>query len=164
MGGLKTLATNPAPPAVLAPVTSLLAELDNAGSWWELAFKPRVGGRQLLIHNHYYVCFQGSAAEGQPYEAHAWLMTPFAQLPLSHFFDLLRGIFSSLFDWLDRLEAILTTHLRAKSAWVPDARRPSFTLPVGHPPGTTHFHPNYFVLPLCNGSDPLPWTTNVSLS
>jgi hypothetical protein len=162
MGGLKTLTTNATSPPALGPVRSLVAELDNAGSWWELAFKPRVGGRQLLIHNHYYVTFQGAAAEGQPFEVEAFLMTPFAQAPLPHFFDLLRGIFAGLFEWLDRLEATLTAHLSAKSGWLPDARCPSFTLPVGYPPGTTHFHPGYFVLPLCNDSDPLPWTTTVS--
>jgi hypothetical protein len=56
-------------------------------------------------------------AAGQPFEAHAFLVTPFAQAPLPQFFDLLRDIFASLFDWLDRLEAVLTTHLRAKTTW-----------------------------------------------
>lgn len=158
MGRLKGAATN----AALAPVSTLLGELNNTGSWWELAFKPKVGGRQLLIHKQYFVTFQASATEGEPLEAHAFLMTPFAQSPLPHFFGLLRSILASLFDWLDRLEAALTAHLRAKSAWTPDSRCPSFTLPVGYSPGSTHFHPDYFVLPLCNGSDPLPWTTTVS--
>jgi hypothetical protein len=146
----------------LSPVASLLAELDNkVGSWWNLAFKHKVGGRQLLIHNHHYVAFQGASTEGQPFEAQAFLMTPFAETPLPHFIDLLRGIFASLFDWLERLEVALTAYLRTRSAWVPEVRCPSITLPVGYPPGSTHFDPNYFVMPLCDGSDPLPWTTTI---
>jgi hypothetical protein len=159
MGGLKGCAAHPA----LVPLATLLAELDNVGSWWELAFKPKVGGRQLLIHNQHFVTFQASAAEGQPFQVHAFLMTPFAQTSLPNFFAMLRGILAGLFDWLDRLEAALTAHLRARSAWVPDARCWSFPLPVGYPPGTTQFHPDYFVLPLCDGSDPLPWQTTVAL-
>jgi hypothetical protein len=112
MGGLKGFAAN----AVLAPVSTLLDELDNAGSWWELAFRPKIGGRQLLVHNQYFVTFQDSATEGQPFEAHAYLMTPFAQTPIPHFFELLRNIFINLFDWLDRLEAALTSYLQAKRA------------------------------------------------
>src|SRR5262249_32500676 len=159
MGLLKGASATP----VLAPVKSLLNELDDPGSWWELAFKPKVGGRQLLIHNHYFVSFQGSATEGRPFEAHALLMTPFAQTPIPHFFGLLRDIFAGLFDWLDRLESVMTTYLRTRSStWSPAPRCPSFLLPVGYPEGTTTFHPDNFVLPLCNGSDPLPWTTTVS--
>jgi hypothetical protein len=159
MGGLKGSATN----AALAPVSSLLAELDNAGSWWELAFKPKVGGRQLLIHNQYFVTFQGTKSDGQPFEAQAFVMTPFAQTPCPHFLSLLRAIFAGLFDWLDRLEVAMTTYLRTKSStWSPQPGCPFFMLPVGYPPGTTTFHQDYFALPLCNGSDPLPWTTTVS--
>jgi hypothetical protein len=161
MGLLKGTSAAPA----LAPVKALVDELGDVGSWWELAFAPRVGGRQLLIHNHYYVTFQGSATEGQPFEAHTFLMTPFARTALPHFFDMLRSIFAGLFNWLDRLEAALTALLRAKClTWAPNARCPSFTLPIGYPPGTTHFLAGYSVLPLCDGSDPLPWTTNVRMA
>jgi hypothetical protein len=159
MGGLKGVAAD----NFLSPFSALLAELDNAGSWWELAFKPKVGGRQLLIHNQHFVAFAGSGTEGQPIEVGAFLMSPFAQNPLRDFFGLLRGTFASLFDWLDRMEEALTNHLCAKSNWVPDAKCPSFALPVGYPSGTTHFHPDYFVMPLCVGSDPLPWKATVSL-
>jgi hypothetical protein len=150
--------------AALAPVSTLLGELDKAGSWWELAFKPKVGGRQLLIHNHHYVSFQGCKVEDRPYEAEAFVMTPLAQTPMARFFDLLRSIFADLFNWLDRLELALIAPLQARSsAWLPDARCPSFTLPVGYPPGTTKLIADYFVLPLCDGSDPLPWITTVQM-
>jgi hypothetical protein len=158
MGSLKTHAIK-VQPRSLAPVMNLLTELDKSGSWWELAFKQKTGGRQLLIHNHHYVSFQSSGVVGKPVEAHAFLMTPFAKAPIPHFFELLRNIFSGLCNWLDRLEATLTAVLRTRSSWVPTPKCPQFILPIGYPPGITHFHPDFFVLPLCNGSDPLPWTT-----
>ncbi len=34
-------------------------------------------------------------------------------------------------------------------------------LPAGYSPGLTFLDPAYFVLPLCDGSDPLPWSINV---
>jgi hypothetical protein len=140
------------------PVATLIRELDNAASWWELAFKRKVGGRQLLIHNHHFVSFQGCLTPGSPAEVDAYLTTPFSKTPLLHFFNLLHDILASLFDWLDRLEVALTAHLQATSAWVPNPKCPRIPLPVGYPPGTTVLNPNYFVLPLCDGSDPLPWT------
>jgi hypothetical protein len=95
-------------------------------------------------------------------EAGAFLMSPFAGNPLHEFFDLLRKIFADLFDWLDRLESAMTAYLRVKSSvWSPQLECPFFTLPVGYPQGTTMFHPDYFVLPLCDGSDPLPWEMTV---
>lgn len=147
--------------AALAPVAALLAELDNDGSWWELAFKPKVGCRQLLIHNQHCITFQGAADAGQPFEAQAILMLPFGQTQIPDFFGLLRRILANLFDWLDRLAVTLTALLSAKSTWVPAPQCWFQLLPVGYPPGTTHLHPTYFVLPLCDGSDPLHWSMEV---
>ncbi len=61
MGKLKNLITQgkSGPPPALAPVGSLVTELVNAGSWWDLAFGHGKGIRQLIIHNHAFVQFQG---------------------------------------------------------------------------------------------------------
>src|SRR5262249_46116306 len=65
----------------------------------------------------------------------------------------------SLFDWLDRLQSALMAHLQPRdTAWKPfNPACPFFLLPVGWPPGFTRLDPAYFSLPLCEGSDPLPW-------
>lgn len=148
----------------LAPVKTLLDVLDNAGSWWELGFKKRQGARQLLVHNQHLVEFQTSMAPGMPYKSQAFLIAPYwgNTGPAIDFFGLLRDILSALFDWLDRLELALTNHLRTKSTnWSPMLTCPSILLPVGYPPGVTRYHADYFPIPLCDGSDALPWTVSV---
>jgi hypothetical protein len=143
--------------AALQPVESLLRELDNAGSWWESAFKRHVGGRQRLVHNQSSVQFQGSKAPGEAFETSAFLMAPLAQSPAINFSQLLRDIFASLFDWLDRLEVALLAHLLTTKGWSPQTNCPHLTLPVGYPRGLTTFAADYFIFPVCLGSDPLPW-------
>jgi hypothetical protein len=144
----------------LAPVSALLNELNNPGSWWELAFRTKVGGRQLIIHNQSLVEFHGCSAGAQ-----AHLIRPYGEGPSLDFFKLLSNIFANLFDWLERLESTMTAYLHTKSSnWHPKSISPEcpyFRLPIGLPHGTTTLHPEYFVFPLCNGSDPLPWTVTV---
>jgi hypothetical protein len=149
----------------LAPVTSLLAELDGAGSWWERAFKTKAGARQLLIHNQHLVSFECEQSPGQPYETRALLISPFPATSMqSDYFRELREIFAGLFDWLDRLEAALIEHLRGTLVgWSPMRRSSSFNLPVGYPEGPTVYDSTYFPLPLCDGSDALPWTIGGSI-
>ena len=160
----KLLSTGVRNNPALAPVKTLLDDLDQPGSWRELAFKQKQGARQLLVHNQHLVSFQVSSAPGRPREARAVVMSPFAQniLACSDFFGLLRDIMSDLFVWLDRLEAALTAHLRTKSAdWEPIPTCPFFLLPVGYPEGVTRYDRNYFPIPLCDGSDDLPWSVSV---
>jgi hypothetical protein len=122
------------------------------------------GVRQLLVHNQHLVGFQVYSAPAGPFEAQAVLLSPFAQNTFAcrDFFGLLRNIISGLFIWLDRLEAALTAHLRTKPAsWSPMPTCPFFFLPVGYPAGVTRYDTDYFPIPLCDGSDPLPWTVSV---
>jgi hypothetical protein len=144
----------------LAPVAMLLKELNNAGTWWELAFKPRYGARQLLIHNHYVVTFQGSQTPGRPMEVLANLISAYQTHAIDgDFFKLLRDILTSLCDWLDRLEDVLVGHLQTvNSSWKPMSQCPFILLPLGFPMSGVTYHPLYFPLPLCDGADPLPWT------
>jgi hypothetical protein len=163
MGNLKddSIRTNP----LLASVKPLLDHLLTANSWWDLAFKTEVGARQLLIHNRYLITFQGTCSPGQPYEAQAVLHSPFGKSNPTDFFHQLRAIFADLFDWLDRLEAALITQLRgAHAGWSPTPHCPFLLLPVGGPQGPVVYEQAYFPLPLCDGSDPLPWTENAVLS
>lgn len=149
--------------SALTPVKTLLLELDQAVSWWDLAFKPKKGARQLLIHNQHLVQFQGASLPGEPFKAQAFLISPFSRSPFHDFFSLLRDILSGLFGWLDRLEIALTGHLCTRSSgWSPKPTCPVFFLPIGFPLGDTRFDADYFALPLCDGSDPLPWTVSVS--
>jgi hypothetical protein len=143
----------------LAPVQPPLVALDNPGSWWELAFKTLQGVRQLLIHNQHLVTFHASCPPGGPFEAKAALMTPSAHNPIAgDFFEILRETLLKLFDWLDGLERALVLHLQSKvAAWSPPLKCPFFLLSVGFPQSGVYYHPNYFPIPLCNGSDPLPW-------
>jgi hypothetical protein len=153
--------------AAIAPVKTLLDELDSAGSWWELAFVKKLGARQLLVHNQHLVSFQIASPPGGTFEVQAVLMSPFAQNTFAcrDFFGMLHAILSNLFSWLDRLEAALKSILRKKSAsWSPDPGCPCFLLPVGHPGGITQYEPEYFPIPLCDGSDPLPWSVSVPLT
>lgn len=163
MGKLRNLKdrTNP----VLAPVKHLLDELDLAGSWWELAFKKEQGARQLLVHNQHLVAFQISSVAHGPFEASAVLMSPFAQTTFAccDFFGLLRDILSGLFGWLDHLEAALASHLKSRApGWLPVTMCPFFFLPVGYPGGVTRYDWKYFPIPLCDGSDSLPWSVSVA--
>jgi len=164
MGKLRSPQSKVRKHPALAPVKALLDDLEVAGSWWELAFKKERGARQLLIHNQHLVSFQVSSAPGGPFEARAVVMSPFAQNTFAHrdFFGLLRDILSGLFAWLDRLEAALTTHLLTKSVdWEPIPTCPSLLLPVGYPEGITRYDRDYFPIPLCDGSDELPWSVSV---
>jgi hypothetical protein len=147
----------------LAPVKPLLLEMDQPNSWWGLAFVQQTGARQLIVHNQHLVKFQTSGSNEQGY---LWslLQSPFSQTNTrcSDFLGLIRATLTSLFDWLDRLEAVLTAHLRTlDSSWSPPAFCHFIPLPVGYPVGTTTYDEAYFPVPLCDGSDPLPW--NVTL-
>lgn len=157
MGGLKNQAVVGLP--ALAPVHSLLLALDNPGTWWELAFKPRKGARQLLIHNRYVITFHGTQSPGQPIEAKATLISAYVKHDGVDFFLLLREILLSLCDWLDQLEDALVKHLQTlNSTWEPRAQCPSISLTCGAPLYGVSYHPQYFPFPLCDGADPLPWT------
>ncbi|MFZ5930240.1 MAG: hypothetical protein ACOY15_03375 [Pseudomonadota bacterium] len=145
----------------LAPFKSLLDDLDLPGSWWDLAFKKAKGARQLLVHNHYFVNFQLSGAPDAPLKAQASLLSPFAEnvVASGDFFGLLRDLLSSLFDWLDRLEIILTSYLCKKyPGWSPTLSCYNLSLPIGYPLELVRYEMEYFPIPLCEGSDALPWT------
>lgn len=147
-----------------APVKPLFAETDTPGSWWNLGFTMGTGARQLLIHNQHLVGFQLSSEPGGPLEVRSVVMSPFAQntFACADFFGLLRDILTGLFGWLDRLELALTTHLQDRATgWSPRPTCPFFLLPVGYPPGTTRYDREYFPLPLCDGSDDLPWSVSL---
>lgn len=147
-----------------APVRPLLAETDTAGSWWDLGFTTGTGARQMMVHNQHLVDFQLSSAPGGPMEVRSVVMSPFAQNTFAcrDFFGLLRDILSGLFGWLDRLEAALLSHLQTKGGgWSFPATCPFFFLPVGHPEGTTRYDRHYFPIPVCDGSDELPWSVSV---
>lgn len=147
-----------------APVKPLLAETDTPGSWWDLGFTTGTGARQLMIHNQHLVGFQLSSVPGGPMEVRSVVMSPFAQntFACGDFFGLLRDILTGLFGWLDRLEGALVSHLQAKAVgWSPRPTCPCFLLPVGYPVGTTRYDRDYFPIPLCDGSDELPWSVSV---
>jgi hypothetical protein len=163
MGDLKHPAVIGLP--ALAPVQSLLHQLDDSNSWWALAFKPHQGGRQLILHNHHLVKFQVSTSEEQVI---LWslLQAPFSRpggtITCSNFLGLIHATLASLFEWLDQLEAALTAHLLTLDpSWSPPASCPFFLLPVGYPVGTTTYEQAYFPVPLCDDSDPLPWSVTL---
>lgn len=159
MGDLKHSAVIGLP--ALAPINPLLSELNNPGSWWDFAFKPHAGARQLLIHNQHVITFQGEKSPSTECEARAILHSPMGKSKPIDFFAHMRSIFGSLCDWLDRLEAALTKHMHAaQPAWSPPPQCPSLLLPVGGPQGPVVYHAAYFPWPTCDGSDPLPWTEN----
>jgi hypothetical protein len=149
---------------LLASVKPQLDHLCKSNSWWGLAFERLVGARQLLIHNRYLITFGGTSTPGQPFEAQAVLHCPAGKTPID-FFAHLRAIFADLFDWLDQLEAALKTYLVNKvPSWSPTPQASLWQLPVGYPPGSFTYDPVYFPLPLCNGSDSLPWEMTVLVS
>jgi hypothetical protein len=148
---------------ILAPVAPLLRELmpPTPTSWWALAFKRKQGARQLLVHNQHLIQFHGVGSVDGPFDAQANLVSPTGQTPLptSDVFVLLRDILLDLCGWLDRLEIALRNHLAPRDAayqWPPRCKL--IMLPVGYPPGPTTLESDYFPLPMCDGSDPLPWT------
>ncbi len=162
MGKLRHVKSRDEP--AFAPVKALLVETDAPGSWWKLGFTTGTGARQLMVHNQHLVGFQLSSAPGRPWEVRSVVMSPFAQNTFAccDFFGLLRDIVSGLFGWLDRLEAAMVAHVQTKAVgWSPHAWCPSFTLPVGHPVGITRYDRHYFPIPVCDGSDELPWSVSV---
>lgn len=147
-----------------APLKPLFAETDALRSWWNLGFTTGTGARQLLIHNQHLVGFQLSSAPGGPLEIRSVVMSPFAlnTFACADFFGLLRDILSGLFAWLDRLELVLTSELQNRApGWSPRPTCPFFLLPVGYPSGTTRYDREYFPVPLCDGSDDLPWSVSL---
>lgn len=162
MGKLRRLESRDEP--AFAPIKPMLAETDTPGSWWDLGFTTGTGARQLMIHNQHLVGFQLSSALNGSMEVRSVVMSPFAQhtFACGDFFGLLRDILSGLFGWLDRLESALVSHLQAKGVgWLPGPTCPCFLLPVGYPAGTTWYDRDYFPIPLCDGSDELPWSVSV---
>jgi hypothetical protein len=159
MGDLKHPAVIAVP--AMAPIKALLGELNDPNSWWELAFKPHAGARQLLIHNRHLITFQGAKSPGEAYEALTILHSPFGKSNATNYFIHLRAIFTSLCDWLDRLEAALTAHMHTTHpTWLPPTGCSSLLLPVGGPQGPVVYEAAYFPLPTCDGSDAFPWTEN----
>jgi hypothetical protein len=164
MGRLKDQYPAPA----LAPVAPLLQELtgsnpttSNPIAWWAQGFERREGVRQLLVHNHYLIQFGGVGPGDGSFAAQATLISPMEKIPLpsSDLFTLLRDILLSLCDWLDSLEVALKNHLAPKDpAYKWPGKCPLIMLPVGYPPGPTTLEADYFPLPMCAGSDQLPWT------
>jgi hypothetical protein len=164
MGTLKSKGFRSDP--ALDSIKHLLDALGQADSWWELGFAKKKGARQLLIHNQHLVGFQASSAPGggEPFKVWATLKSPFAESTFvsGDFFSLLRNLLTDLFVWFDQLEIALTSHLLTRATgWSPMSWCPCFMLPVGYPMGVTRYEPDYFPLPLCDGSDPLPWTMEV---
>lgn len=150
--------------AAFQPVRSLLDETDVAGSWWKLGFATGKGARQLVIHNQHLVEFQISRAPGSPTKARMLILSPFAEerFPCTDYFKLLRTVLTGLFAWFDRLESDLVAHLKVVDpTWEPMTFCPSFLLPVGLSPGTTRYSSEYFPIPLCEGSEQLPWTVRM---
>ena len=153
------------PELAFQPVRVLLDQTDAVGSWWDLGFKRGSGARQLVIHNQHLVDFQLSSAPGGPMEVQAVISSPLAEVPFpcSDFFGLFRNILGGLFGWLDSAETALISHLKViEPAWQPMRFCPCFALPVGYPLGTTHYSKEYFLVPICEGSEELPWTAEVA--
>jgi hypothetical protein len=151
----------------LVPVQPLLVETYTPGSWWDLGFKKGTGARQLMVHNHHLVGFQLSSAPGGPMEVRSVVMSPYAEKTFAcgDFFGLLYDVLCGLFGWLDRLEAVLASHLQQQAVgWSPPATCPSFPLPVGYPPGITRYDQRYFPIPVCDGSDELPLSVSCPLA
>ena len=144
----------------LTPVGSLLAELEQPGSWWHELFKPKAGMRQLVVHNQHLVEFQVSTLPDQEPTVEGFLQSPYGATGIKwqDFMAVIRRALLGLCEWLDRLEQTLRAHLVAggdgRQLW-------GFTFPIGYAMGTTLLDPRYFLLPLCDGSDPLPWSIDV---
>lgn len=138
-------------------VAKLIKRAKDDDSWWNKGFKKKLGARQRLVHNQYFVEFQLSGGE-----ASASLIspdeTPGDDNPViaeEDFLDCVRSVLTSLFDWLDELEDALAEILQMPT---PDGglHETYYPLPIGYPPGTTRYESRYFVVPLCDDSDPLP--------
>lgn len=151
----------------LAPLRPLFAELDRDDSWWGLGFRRGSGMRQLLMHNHHQIEFQISSGPGSEPTVRAYIVSPHSA---SHgsihvdFFDVTRRLLSDLFCWLDRLETSLVSILESKRGQHLETEPSFILLPVGYEFGEYILSPEYLPVPLCEGSDPLPWTMNVSPS
>jgi hypothetical protein len=155
MGKLRRDRNKPA----FAPVQALLGETYTSGSWWDLGFERGTGARQLMVHNHHLVEFQLSSPPGGPMEVRSVVASPYAQKTFAcrDFFGLQHDVLSGLFEWLDRLEVTLGSHLQHQAVgWSPPTTYPSFPLPMGYPPGITRYDQRYFPIPVCDGSDELP--------
>ena len=100
-------------------------------------------------------------------EVRSVVMSPYAEKTFAcgDFFGLLHDVLCGLFGWLDRLEAVLASHLQQQAVgWSPPTTCPSFPLPVGYPPGITRYDPRYFPIPVCDDSDELPVSVSVPLA
>lgn len=147
----------------LAPVGGLLTELEQPGSWWSDLFKTKAGMRQLVVHNQHLVNFHLSTLPGQEPLVKGFLQGPRGVTDgvLSQdFLAVLKEALLGLFDWLDKIEQTLRLHI-GESASVVGENASEFAFPIGVPMGTTMLHPCYFLLPMCDGSDPLPWSFDV---
>jgi hypothetical protein len=153
MGDLKNPAGLTVP--ALAPISARLQHQDTQGSWWDLAFRHRSGARQLLIHNQFIVAFQAAIPPGKPLEVQANLISAYKEVPVGGDFSArLRAILTDLCNWLDGLEEDLVTYLLSKDpSWKPMVECPRVLLGLG----PVVYHSQYFPLPLCEHSDPLPW-------
>lgn len=165
IGRLRNLKTQEHP--LLAPLHPLFAELDRDHSWWNLGFRRGSGARQLLMHNHHQIEFQiNSGPSGEP-TVKAYICSPYSASGGSNFvdfFDITKQLLADLFSWLDRLEILLASILESKYGQAPEIAPSLILLPVGYELGKHVLYPEYFPVPLCDGSDPLPWIMNLSLN
>ena len=153
--------------AAFQPIKRLLDATDAAGSWWGLGFATGSGARQLVIHNQHLVGFQLTSAPGGPMEATALISSPHAKepFPCKDYFGLLRCVLGELFAWLDEAERVVVLHMKAVDrSWHPMLFCPGFGLPIGYPLGTTYYSREYFPVPVCDGSEALPWSVEVVAS
>jgi hypothetical protein len=83
----------------IAPIRRFVDELDDPGSWWDMAFRREQGARQLLVHHQHLVRLQAKAADGKPFEPQAVGVSPFASTPLAvgNLFTLLHDVLTKFF-------------------------------------------------------------------
>lgn len=150
---------------LLAPLHSLFAELAQDDSWWNLGFRRGSGARQLLMHKHHQIEFQISSEPSREPIVKAYICSQYSASDGSNFvdfFEVTHQLLTKLFSWLDRLEILLASILESKYGQAPETAPSLILLPTGYELGKHTLYPEYFPVPLCDGSDPLPWTMNVS--
>lgn len=149
---------------LLAHLQPLFAELAQDNSWWNLGFRRGSGARQLLMHKHHQIEFQISSESSREPIVKAYICSQYSASDGSNFVDFFavtQRLLTKLFSWLDRLEISLASILESKYGRAPETAPSIILLPPGYELGELTLYPEYFPIPLCEGSDPLPWTMNV---
>jgi hypothetical protein len=145
-----------------AGIRSIFLELDDEGSWYDLALKRKVGVRQRITHYEDVINFGGTRNDdGEPWRPTAYIGGPGGiENPTapSDIIQIITIAFGLLFDWLDRIYEQIHVDLKSRitevnATWDSLNDGSHFYAGSFMPNNPSQIPENYLFLPILQGSE-----------